>query len=258
MRFLPEEDSFASEVLIHNKLLDVGVKVAKVIEFEEKNKITSLSLMILDEIAGDSIENNSPKDHLRDVLIGAGRDLALLHRIPVDGFGWIDKKSHLRLKGEKSSFEDFFCEYIDDDVEKLNLYDFTQDEINHIEKYMESATKVLKVEEAVLVHGDFDISHIFHQEGKYSGIIDFGEVRGCNRLYDLASFIGLYQDEKSYAYLLEGYSQISDLSEDDLYSVELMALSIIVRFLGKKVDHKYRQHWYRLAKKQLYRLSVKK
>jgi len=258
IRFLPEEDSFASEVLVHNELSNLGVKVPKVLYFEEKNELTNLSLMILDEIPGDCIEDKSPNDSLEEILIEAGRELALLHSIPVNGFGWIDKKSHSKLKGEKSDFEDYFCEYLKYDLDKLRLYDFTENEKNLIKKHMHVATSFVKVEDAVLVHGDFDISHIFHESGKYSGIIDFGEVRGNNRLYDLATFIGLYQDEKSYSYLLEGYSQIYKLSEDDLYSIELIALSIIVRFLGKKINHKYRNHWYKLAKRQLNRLDAKK
>ena len=245
-------------MLVLNKLSNLGMKVPKVLYFEEKNEITNLSLMILDEIPGDCIEDKSPDDNLREILIEAGRDLALLHSIPVNGFGWIDKKSHLKLKGEKLDFEDYFNEYLDYDLDTLRLYDFTQDEKNLIEKHMRVATSFVQVDDAVLVHGDFDISHIFHDSGKYSGIIDFGEVRGNNRLYDLATFIGLYQDERSYSYLLEGYSQISNLSEDDLYSVELIALFIIVRFLGKKVNHKYRNHWYKLAKRQLNRLETKK
>ncbi|MBI9011534.1 MAG: aminoglycoside phosphotransferase family protein [Clostridiales bacterium] len=258
IRFLPEEGSFASEVLVHEKLSDLGMKVPKVLYFEEKNEITNLSLMILDEIPGDCIEDKSPEDNLKEILIEAGRELALLHTIPVNGFGWIDKKSHLMLKGEKLEFEDYFCEYLKYDLDQLRLYDFTEDEQNLIEKHMQAAASFVKVEDAVLVHGDFDISHIFHDSGNYSGIIDFGEVRGNTRLYDLAIFIGLYQDEKSYSYLLEGYSQISNLSEDDLYSIELIALSIIVRFLGKKVNHKYRNHWYKLAKRQLDRLETKR
>lgn len=258
IRLLPEDDSFASEVLIHEKLIKVGMKVPKVLYFEEKNEITNLSLMILDEIPGDCIEDKSPNENLRKILIEAGRELALLHSIPVNGFGWIDKKNCSELKGEKLDFESYFGEYIDYDLDKLRLYDFTKEEVNLIEKYMQEANDVLKVENAVLVHGDFDISHIFHESGRYSGVIDFGEVRGNNRLYDLATFIGFYQDEVSYSYLLEGYSQIYSLSNDDLYSIELMALFIILRFLGKKVKHRYRNHWYKLAKRQLSRLDANK
>ena len=41
---------------------------------------------------------------------------------------------------------------------------------------------------AWLAHGDFDCSHIYVADGRYSGIIDFGEIRGANPWYDLAQF----------------------------------------------------------------------
>lgn len=114
-----------------------------------------------------------------------------------------------------------------------------------------TAKKMLYVEKAVLVHGDFDISHIFHTEGKYSGIIDFGEIRANNRLYDLATFASFNQSRRLYSYLLKGYCEIVPLTDEDLYAAELMALFIILRFLGKKVNTNFSEHWYRLAKKQL-------
>ncbi len=211
--------------------------------------------MILDEIKGSCIEDNKPKENIERVLIEAGKDLAKLHKIPVDGFGFIDKRNYDSLKAYEESFNEYFLKYLNHDLDKLRIYDFSETEIKKIKEYMIEAEKLLDVPKAVLVHGDFDISHIFHDNNVYSGLIDFGEIRGCNKFYDLASFIGFYQDEKSYKYLLSGYREVTDLSERDLYSVELMALFIILRFLGKKYEHKYRNHWCKLAKKQLLRLE---
>ncbi len=102
---------------------------------------------------------------------------------------------------------------------------------------------LLSVQNAVLVHGDFDISHIFHSIGRYSGIIDFGEIRGNNRLFNLATFVGFYQDRILYSYLLEGYCEIAYLTEEDLFATELMALFIILRFLDKKVNTNSHEYW---------------
>lgn len=258
IRFLPEDASFATEVLVHNTLYNAGVKVPKVIEFEDKNSETGLSVMLVDEIPGVCIEDSPPQSDFKDILNDAGRQLALIHSIPVDGFGWIDKKSHNTLRGENQSFAEYFNEYLKSDLLSLNQYPFTNKEKILIKDLMIKARKMLDIEKAVLVHGDFDISHIFHTEGSYSGIIDFGEIRGNNRLYDLATFIGFYQDRELFSFLLQGYYEISPLTDNDLYATELMALFIILRFLGKKVSSKYREHWYNLSKKQLnYILSLK-
>lgn len=74
-------------------------------------------------------------------------------------------------------------------------------------------------------------------------------------MYDLATFIGFYPDRVLYSYLMEGYRETVDLTEEDLYSVELMALFIILRFLGKKVNTNSRDYWFQLARKQLEHLK---
>lgn len=251
MRFLPEDASFAAEVLVHNKLFASGIKVPQIIGFEHKNDLTGLSMMLVDEILGTSIEENIPQTNLRDILYEAGYQLALIHNISVDGFGWIDRKHYSSLKGEKENFNEYFCEYLDKDLQTLSQYPFSDKEILEITDLMKKAKKILNVKNAVLVHGDFDISHIFHSAGTYSGIIDFGEIRGNNPLFDLATFIGFYQDRAQYSYLLEGYSKIKTLTSEDLYSAELMALFILLRFLCKKVNSNSSKHWYRQIKKQL-------
>jgi len=255
MRFLPEDASFAAEVLAHNAMRSAGVRVPQVIAFEDKNELTGLSAMLLDEIPGICIEEHKPKRNLQDIVREAGRQLALIHSIPIDGFGWIDRSSYDTLKGEKASFDEYFSEYLNHDLQALRQYPFSEEEVMEITDLMMKAKEILNVKKAVLVHGDFDISHIFHSSGKFSGIIDFGEIRGNNPLFDLATFVGFYQDRELYSYLLEGYSEIAPLTDKDLYGVELMALFIILRFLGKAVNANSREHWYRLIKKQLGEIS---
>lgn len=43
-------------------------------------------------------------------------------------------------------------------------------------------------EQGYLAHGDFDTTHIYQDNGRYTGIIDFGEIRGADRWYDLGYF----------------------------------------------------------------------
>ena len=244
LRFLPEQASFAAEVLAHEMMLAAGLKVPRIIGFEHREAETGLSLMVAEEIPGVSLEEDCPQDTVPEILLAAGRQLALLHTIPVEGFGWIDRSSYTVLKGEKPGFDAYFVEYLEHDLDVLRLYAFTKEQKMQISSLMETAGQLLRVENAVLVHGDFDVSHIFHTAGCYTGIIDFGEIRGNNRVFDLATFVGFYRDRRLYSYLLEGYRDVAPLTPGDLYAVELMALFILLRFLGKKAHTPSGDHWY--------------
>jgi aminoglycoside phosphotransferase (APT) family kinase protein len=257
MRFLPEDASFAAEVLAHNILLDKGVTVPRVINFEHRNETTGLSVMITEEIPGVCVEDEWPRDDLRGILREAGRQIARVHEVSVDGFGWIDRTSYDKLKAEKCTFQDYFTGFLSSDLQTLKRYEFTDEERVHIADLMETTRRMLDIQDAVLVHGDFDISHIFHSNGRYSGLIDLGEIRGNNRLFDLATFafVDRSPGRIAYSYVLEGYSEMTRLTDDDLYTTELMALFQILRLLGKKVNNSSREYWYQLAKKQLSRIA---
>jgi len=211
--------------------------------------------MIISEIKGKSIEDENPEKNLREILSEAGKQLALIHNVKVDGFGWIDKRYSNILKGVKRSFLEYYTEYLGNDYSILDQYDFCKEEKTKIKYFIEIGQELLNVDSAVLVHGDFDISQIFHYNNRYSGMIDFGEARGNNHLYDLATFVGFYQDRQLYSYLLEGYRERRCLTETDLDSVEIMGLFMLLRFLGKKVNAKSHNHFYNLTKRQLLQLE---
>jgi len=258
VRFLPEDASFAAEVLAHNILLDKGVIVPPVIGFEHRNEITRLSVMITEEIPGVNVEDEWPRDNLRSILREAGRQIARVHEIPVDGFGWIDRTSYDRLKAEKCTFQEYFTESLSDDLQTLELYEFNDNEKASITDLMETARQILDVKNAVLVHGDFDTSHIFHLGGRYTGLIDLGEIRGNNCLFDLATsaIFDSSPDRIAYSYLLEGYREMIPLTDNDLYAIELMALFRTLPALREKEQRpRVATHFFNLAKKQLDRIN---
>src|SRR5207248_10181336 len=82
--------------------------------------------------------------------------------------------------------------------------------VNHFDTW-------LVVEQARLAHGDFDVTHIYQKGGHYTGIIDFGEIRGTDALYDLGHF-NLHDGETLpqlvLPYLLAGYSEVMPLPPD--------------------------------------------
>ncbi len=92
---------------------------------------------------------------------------------------------------------------------------------------------------AHLAHGDFDISPVFCADGRYTGLIDFGEIRGADPLYDLGHFF-LHDQETHPAALLpallRGYQQGHPLlpgHQDCIRrSAVLLGLRQLCRWLG--------------------------
>lgn len=258
IRFLPEDASFAAEVLAHNILLERGVAVPRVIAWEHRNEAAGLSVMITEEIPGISVENEWPLEKAREILNQAGRQIALVNEVPVDGFGWIDRDSYHILKGVQSTFNDFFHEGLADGLDNLDQFGFLNSEITRIIDLIEVAGRILDIENAVLVHGDFDSSPIFHDCGYYTGIIDFGEIRGCYRLADLATCLifDRYERPLVYEYVLEGYREVIPLTDDDLYGLDLFVLNRVVTGLShKKSRPRLAYFFYRNVKDQLERIN---
>ena len=87
----------------------------------------------------------------------------------------------------------------------------------------------LHVEQAWLAHGDFDVTHIYQHDGRYTGIIDFGEIRGAHQLYDLGHFNlhdGEVVPQMLLPTLLEGYREVLTLPPDRERRISLVSVLI--------------------------------
>ncbi len=65
-----------------------------------------------------------------------------------------------------------------------------------------------------LAHGDFDATHIYQRDGRYTGVIDLGEMRGAEPHYDLAFFLVQDTAESMLPELLLGYAEVATIPDD--------------------------------------------
>ena len=248
LRVLPEDASFAAEAKAHEILLAHGVTVPKPLYFEHKNELLGKSVMLTSEIPGRCLKKSVPK-----VLFEAGRQLALINSIPVEGFDWIDRSNYDHLTGVKQSFKSY---YYDDHyyygalyevIEATREYGFDAD---RIKAAMDAAFPSLDTEQAWLSHGDFDNTHIFHRRERYTGIIDFCGVQGSHRLRDLGHY-RLHDDHGGFRHLLRGYQELHPLTEEDMVKIECLAL-----FVGIGRARNGSKHYRRLVIRQLGRMGL--
>jgi aminoglycoside phosphotransferase (APT) family kinase protein len=190
LRVAEEPDaSLAPEVEAHRMLHASGVRVPAVTHYEPFDDALGRSVMVVTEIAGAPLDGATPARTATEVLRAAGRDLAKVHSVPVHGFGWV-RREHREpgwpLRGEHETYADF----VDPDsvAGPLVGIGFSVHQADQVVRLLEEAVELgPDGATGALAHGDFDASHIFTAGDAYTGLIDFGEIRGTDYTFDFAT-----------------------------------------------------------------------
>ena len=187
-RVLPEEGATsAPELAAHTNLRQKGVQVPEVLYWEDRKPEVGRSVMMTTEIR-DSHWKSEVGNELPYILRAAGRDVALLNQVPVDGSGWIrrDRPKDRTLRGEMRRNARYarwlrtIAQYAPGPYRKLDADEKTA-------AIVRGEAPRLDARHADLAHGDLDLTHIYAQAGRYTGIIDLGG-HGTGPYYDLGHF----------------------------------------------------------------------
>jgi len=239
LRILPEVwASFAPEALVHRSLRELGVLVPEVVFFEHRSPEVERSAMVTTEIPGEQIGHGPVDDATRRVLNAAGEQLAIINSVPVQGFGWIrrDRTVVIELEAEHPTLRTFLEEHLAADLALLTPGVLAATEAEGTRAVVGDHPEWFAAEQAHLAHGDFDVTAIFQQDGHYTGIIDFGEIRGADPWYDLGHFRvhdGETLPVEALEWLLEGYRVAAPLPPEHLQRICFASLLIAVRMLAR-------------------------
>ncbi len=176
----------------------------------------------------------------RGTVVEAGRDLAIINSIPVQQFGWIRRDSGevISLEAEFSTCRALVFEHLEEDLAFLGERVLSTREIEAIRGIVDRFGAWLDIEQSWLAHGDFDATHIYQEHGCYTGIIDFGEIRGGDPFYDLGHFQmhdGETLPARVLPYLLEGYKEVVQLPPDYEQRIHFSSLLIATRALTRSM-----------------------
>ncbi|CAN5467376.1 hypothetical protein BH10CHL1_BH10CHL1_10610 [soil metagenome] len=237
LRILPELDaSFAPEVYVHTLLRGYGVRVPEVIYFEHAHPALQRSVMITTEIAGQAIGYGAHAYDVRPIIRQAGRELARINAIQVNGFGWIKRDKLLvnQLQAEYTTYAEWLQQEFSEALAVLEQrLALTPRAIADVRLVLAEAVALFDSNSAVLAHGDFDVTHIYQYNGQYTGIIDFGEIRGANQWYDLGHF--QIENPALLPVLLDGYAEMTDIPPDIMRRIQVTSLLIATRRLGRRI-----------------------
>jgi aminoglycoside phosphotransferase len=213
-----------------------GATVPVIISFEERNVDVGRSILITDEIPGSPLSDR--KNEIADqILIQAGRDLARINQIRVDGFGPINTEpGSTELNAQHKTYTEFLLDDVDGKIDKLIESQLIDEQgANKLRDFIEqNRSQFEEVHESHLAHGDFDLTHIFEENNEYTGIIDFGEIQGASIYQDLAHFY-IYS-QKHIDKLVEGYKQITNLPDDYMRRIRAEAVVFVINKLARIVE----------------------
>jgi aminoglycoside phosphotransferase (APT) family kinase protein len=236
LRILPEPDaSFAPEVATHQRLRAAGLRVPDVLYFEHYNQLFQRSLMLTTAIAGRAIGYRDPPATAPQIVYHAGRDLAIINQVTVQGYGWIRRDTpELRLCAEHASLPTWLLDHFDAPIRALGRYrDLAPRDTDALIELLGAACEQFQYDPAVLAHGDFDGTHIYYDGDTYSGIIDFGEIRGTHPLYDLGHFA--IENSDLLPRLIDGYAAVAPLRDDTMDHIQLTGVLIAARRAGRRI-----------------------
>lgn len=237
------EDNLETDAELHRRLLAAGVRVPGVVHVEAFDAALGRSVMVTTEIAGRSLAGTTAPAAARAVATQAGADLAVLNQVPVDGFGWVRRSGPgWPLRAEHAAFHPFLVSELPRPWPGPLAAVFAAAELDAVEALIEEAA-ARRPAAARLAHGDFDVTPIFCVGDRYTGLIDFGEIRGTEPEFDLGHFL-LHDTETLPTPLLpavlDGYRQVSPLPADHPQSIRrsavLLGLRQLCRWLGPPRD----------------------
>ena len=226
---------FAAEAAVHQVLSGLGVKVPLVVLYAKHHPVIQRSLLLTTAIPGRAIGSTQPQDNVIAVVQAAGRELARIHQVSVAHYGWITQTQAepLRLRAEYAQLAEWLHAHFTLPLEVFASHFLPASEGTALLQLLKTACQLLNGEPAVVAHGDFDVTHIYFEREQFTGIIDFGEIRGTHWLYDLAHFA--IENHQLLPYLLQGYQTVRPVNGDDEQLLELTALLIAAPRAGRRV-----------------------
>jgi Ser/Thr protein kinase RdoA (MazF antagonist) len=216
-----------------------GLHVPPVVHVEPFDQALGRSVLIMGEIAGEPLARCRDERAARRVAHAAGAELTVLNGVGVQGFGWVQRRAPVwPLRGTLHDYGEFVVSYLPDPWPGPLAALFSASELDRLWELVASERR-REVDGARLAHGDFDTTAIFQADGRYTGLIDFGEIRGTEPLFDLGHF--LLHDQESTPIplvldLLAGYGEVVALPDGHealvRRSAVLLGLRQLARWLG--------------------------
>ena len=206
-------EDLTTDAQVLARLAGLGVRVPAVVHAEAGPGDLGRSFLIVTALAGQSLASHGTDEQARRAVRAAGRDAALINTVEVDGFGWLRRDGRPGLRAELASYAGFVASDLPGRWPGWLAGVFTAGELDALQAIV-GQERQRPQRRGHLAHGDLDATHIWlDRHGRYAGIIDFGEMRGADRHFDLGHFLLHDRDSRSvplFEDFLAGYAGATD------------------------------------------------
>jgi aminoglycoside phosphotransferase (APT) family kinase protein len=211
-------EDLSTDALVLDRLAQLGARVPAVVHVEAGAPDLDRSFLVVAALRGQSLAESGTGEQARRAARAAGHDAALIGSFAVEGFGWLCRDGGPGLRAELASYAEFVVSDLPGRWPGWLAGAFTTAELDALRGIVEQERLLPAGGLAQLAHGDLDVTHIWLDgQGRYAGLIDFGEMRGGDPHFDLGHFLLHDREtrpEPLFEHFLAGYAEAGSLAGD--------------------------------------------
>jgi len=202
---------FANERWAIAACLDEGVPAPQVLLIRRaETEAGPVDLCIQRRLPGALLSNSLtlPRETLRSLTMQAGELLSRVHRIQTRGLGYIDGEG----VGPFADFDSLMADFLGQagSYEALAARQgLDRATMPRALRFIEASIRDAAPVRTCLIHNDFLPKHLLVEDGRVSGLIDFGEVSGESPVTEFVKWDMLAGAALPLAWLREGYADKS-------------------------------------------------
>lgn len=199
---------YTGEQFAYERLCIAGIPAPEVVALDLSKSLIPYHYIILTKIDGTPLIDDWPdfsETQKAEVGRSAGRYLALMHNISIEGFGSLSRLETDPLLRWYDHLERFFERYAQE-ILKRNAMDMPT--YRRMRACLEGMRPIVDMESGGrLVHSDYQFENLLHRDGVITGIIDFEWSISGDPAWDF-KLDEQWDDDcpGSAAYIYEGYT----------------------------------------------------
>lgn len=209
-----------------------GLPSYKTFAVHDMDSNDDFSFQVIEKLPGSAMKKwleTRPEDEQR-LLFAVGQMMAMVHQIPVAGFGPFDNEraKASELQGLHKQYVSAVCAGLNNNLAYLVEQEiFTDEQVKAVNGLFIASNPLLQCDSPVLVHNDFADWNLLTDGQDITGILDWDECVGGDPVSDIACWSTFFDPERLSG-MLEGYFSIADKPENFDEKFELLRLRYTV------------------------------